>query len=475
MESVLDFARKRELLRAGDRVAVAVSAGADSVALLRMMLDLREEAGIVLSVAHLNHLLRGAESDADEEFVRKLAARFDLECHVERRDVRANASEGHFGIEAVARGLRYEFFGRLIRSGTANTVATAHTADDQAETVLLRLLRGTGFRGLGGIRLRLAAGAAEGRGQIVRPLLRTSRTAVREYLSAIGQDWREDSSNKELKFARNRVRQLLIPLIEKEFNPGIISRLADLAQIAQGEEELWEERCRELRTQMAAETGRELVLDLRHFGKLPGGMQRRLIQSFEDLGLTLEFRHVEEIISLAAGEPKAGTVILPCGWKAVRAGAELRLRFAEQKRGHVTDYEYRLEVPGSVMIRETNVAIEASFTNGAGAGGEEHLADPRKLPRPLVVRPWRAGERFRPQHSKETKKIKELLQDRHITGDAKKLWPVVASGAEIVWVRGLGVSEDFRSRDGQGISILEQDSTSVKTLSARAKKGPSVT
>jgi tRNA(Ile)-lysidine synthase len=159
----------------------------------------------------------------------------------------------------------------------------------------------------------------------------------------------------------------------------------------------------------------------------------------------------------------------------VRAGAELRLRFAEQKRGHVTDYEYRLEVPGSVMIRETNLAIEASFTNGAGAGGEEHLADPRKLPRPLVVRPWRAGERFRPQHSKETKKIKELLQDRHITGDAKKLWPVVASGAEIVWVRGLGVSEDFRSRDGQGISILEQDSTSVKTLSARAKKGPSVT
>jgi len=455
-KSVLGFIRERDLASPGDRVAVAVSGGADSVALLRMMLDLREGAGIVLSVAHLNHLLRGTESDADEEFVRKLAETFDLECHVERRDVSAYADKRHLGTEAAARRVRYEFFQRLIRSGEVNKVATAHTRNDQAETVLLRLIRGTGFRGLGGIRPCLVVKGDQSRGEIVRPFLETTRDSIREYLSAIGQDWREDSSNNELGFARNRVRQLLIPLLEEEFNPGIIERLSDLAVVAQGEEEFWSQRCGELRVEMPAEKGGEHILDLRRFSKLQRAEQRRFIQSLEGPGFTFEFRHMEELLALAAGGSKAGKLELPRGWKAVRCGSELRIIHAKEDRETGTQYEYPLAVPGSVNVTEANVAIEVFRINGAGAANPTHLADPKKLLRPLVVRPWRPGERFRPQHSKEPKKIKELLQDRHIVGGIKQLWPVIASGDQVVWVRELGVGQDFRSESGQGISIRDR-------------------
>lgn len=469
-ESVLHFVRERELLRAGDRLAIAVSGGADSVALLCVMLELRDEIGTVVTVAHLNHGLRGAESEADEEFVRKLAARLGFECHAERHDDGAYANKRRLGSEAAARRVRYEFFQRLIRSGKVNKVATAHTRNDQAETVLLRLTRGSGFRGLGGVRPRLVVSGNQSYGEIIRPFLDARRDAIREYLSAIGQPWREDSSNTELKFARNRVRRILVPLLEKEFNPRIVDRLSDLAEIARAEEGFWEKKCRELRAQLMAESAGEYRLDLRPFGKLQKGVQRRFIQSLEHAGPTLEFRHMEELLALAADGSKAGKLELPCGWIAVRSGGELRIIPPKAGQKPAKNYEYPLPVPGSVTVTEANVAIETSRINGAGAANTTAAADPSLLQGPLVVRPWRAGERFRPQHSKQPKKIKQLLQDRHITGEIKALWPVVARGDDIIWVRGLGVSQDFRSLGGQGISI--QDRSLDSTRQTRKQGSP---
>ena len=241
-EQLRNTIRKYGSIRPGDRVAAAVSGGADSVALLCLLLELRAEFGIVLSVAHVNHKLRGEESDQDERFVAQLAQRHGLELHAcdapiagghipetrseagseassdVRSDVRPNSgSEIGGGIEAVARKLRYSFFRQLARDGRVSKIATAHTLDDQAETVLLRIFRGTGIRGLSGIHPRIVfEEKGHAFGELVRPLLGFRRAALQEFLRQQGQSWREDSSNRDISFLRNRVRHRLLPLLDRE-------------------------------------------------------------------------------------------------------------------------------------------------------------------------------------------------------------------------------------------------------------------
>jgi len=298
-ERVLAHIRSEELLRAGDRVGIAVSGGIDSVALLRLFLELRSELGIVLSVVHFNHKLRGAESDSDQEFVAKLAREHGVEFYCASGDVAQLAAEQRAGTEAAARELRYGFFNNLLESGedsieesnpsgaaaydlvsfnrsagsvapaqsvpqgpkpesfrpvigTAgvapfpkqflNKIATGHTLDDQAETVLMRMIRGTGLRGLGGIypRIMVAHEDGDGHGEIIRPLLRIRRRELEAYLADLKQSWREDSTNADSKFTRNRVRQLVLPLLEREFNPAVVESFAELAEIARDEEDYWE-------------------------------------------------------------------------------------------------------------------------------------------------------------------------------------------------------------------------------------------
>src|SRR5271168_5403838 len=272
------------------------------------MLELRRELGIVLSVVHFNHKLRGAESDSDQEFVAGLARSHDLEFYVDGDDVALHAAEERVSVEAAARELRYGFFGHLLeagaeapvlmeaenrsgespapglprglkphsdestlrgpegplfhgaaevhgaaedvlfprpsvpRTGVLNKIATGHTLDDQAETVLMRMIRGSGLTGLGGIHSRLVVEGDDGEicGEIVRPLIGVRRRDLEQYLRDTGQSWREDSSNTDSAFTRNRLRKLVVPLLEKEFNPAVAENLAELAEIARGEEEYWE-------------------------------------------------------------------------------------------------------------------------------------------------------------------------------------------------------------------------------------------
>ena len=316
-ERVLGHIRREELLRAGDRVGVAVSGGIDSVALLRLLLELRHELGIVLSVVHFNHQLRGAESDADQEFVAGLAREHGLEFYGAGGDVAQLAAEEGSGVEAAARELRYGFFRSMLGSGedldevlplprptSASTsgakaqgirssdrsagsaappqgnpqglkpeslippdgtteavpfpnffqpsvqarptildkIVTGHTLDDQAETVLMRVIRGTGLRGLGGIypRILVEREDEDGHGEIVRPLLGVRRRELEQYLAELKQPWREDSTNADSKFTRNRVRRLVLPVLEREFNPAVLEGLSELAEIARDEEDYWE-------------------------------------------------------------------------------------------------------------------------------------------------------------------------------------------------------------------------------------------
>ena len=456
-QSVLGFIRKQGLIRAGDRVGVAVSGGADSVALLRVMLELRAEMGIVLSVVHLNHQLRGAESDEDERFVAQLAANHGLEFICQTRDVTACSEQHKLSLEAAARQVRQEFFERTLQAGALSKIATAHTLDDQAETVLLRLVRGAGLRGLGAIRPRITVRNESGQaaGEIVRPLLGIPRVGAREYLTEIGQDWREDRTNLDLKHTRNRARHLLVPLLQKDFNPSIATRLAEFADIARVEEEFWAAKCEELSNRLLKNSGASqgFTLDLHGFAGLPKAAQRRFIQSLEEFGLSLEFSHIEDLISLASDKQQR-EIGLPCGWKAVRTSTELQFLPNEATgfKPRAGNYTYELPVPGSVLVPEAGVAIEAKVVEGPGF----KLTNPSVLKAGLTVRNWRPGERFWPQHSKQPRKIKELLQDRHVTGEAKRFWPVVASGNEIIWVRGLGIRHDLLVDGEEGLLIIDR-------------------
>ncbi|HVZ60795.1 MAG TPA: tRNA lysidine(34) synthetase TilS, partial [Terriglobales bacterium] len=310
--------RRHRMLHPGDRVGVAVSAGADSVALLHILLALRSELGITLSVVHFNHRIRGGEADLDQDFVSALARTLDVEFHCSSADTPAHAAESRLGLEAAARDLRYQYFRHLLSSGAVHRIATAHTRDDQAETVLLRFLRGSGTRGLAGIYPVLIPGIDSSAANpahppaIVRPLLQAGRDELRLYLKDLGQSWREDASNTELKFTRNRIRHALIPVLERDYNPALQQVLAESAEVARAEEQFWtQETARQMNVLLCtppqsaslstptppAPPPLALRLDLLRLQPL--ALQRRLVRAAaESLRLHLDFHHVEQILSL---------------------------------------------------------------------------------------------------------------------------------------------------------------------------------
>ena len=510
---VLDHVRRLEFLKPGDRVGVAVSGGADSVALLRLLRELRAELGIVLSIVHFNHKLRGIESDEDEKFVVDLARAHKLEFHVSSGDVGAEAAANNLSIETAAREMRYQFFRELQEEASDGTrlldkIATGHTLDDQAETVLMRVLRGTGTHGLGGIYPVVeleedsTADGGEASAHVIRPLLNIRHRELETYLKEIGQPWREDSSNQDLHHTRNRVRHVLLPLLEREFNPAVTTNLAELAEIARAEEDYWEgevagwmgtaihwsepEWARSLGTSDSLiqlqpynpELQKRLLepgplvmnasIDLLWLLSEPLAIQRRAIKAVGDLaGFPLEFKHVEEIVHFAAAENNTGKQLsLPLGWKVVREPESLTFLTPDLRTQEriPADYEYPLALPGRAIVPEARLVIEAvrvlpgqDFKNNVGSKPEhgfDRLLDASLVSNSLKVRNWRAGDRFWPLHTKAPKKIKELLQEQHITGAERRFWPVVVHGDEIVWVRGLPAAERFRVRSEDAEAVL---------------------
>ncbi len=463
-QSVLSYIRGEGLLRAGDRLGVAVSGGADSVALLRIMLELREELGIVLSLVHFNHKLRGVEAEADEEFVAQLAQRHELPLHAGSGDVAVHAHGHHLSTEAAARDLRYRYFRQLFAGNTLNRIATGHTLDDQAETVLLRIVRGAGTRGLAGIYPKLIYSELSVSGSqfsVIRPLLTTRRKLLEAYLRDLEQDWREDSSNRDLRHARNRVRHGILPRLERTLNPAVRETLAETADVARAEEEYWQMEVARVWPDVWQAEGR--LLKPGGLRDLPLALRRRVVRAAaESLGLRLEFHHVEEVLELDPRGPRSA--VLPGGWRlSVTNGS---LQFDRPVAAADADYEYKLTVPGTIRIAEIGACFEAVLVPGSAAKGynPDHVLDPALLRKDLSVRNWRAGDRYWPAHCKASKKIKELLQERKLTGTERKLWPVVVSGAEIVWVRGFPAPARLHPRDAAREALVIREMAGPEDL-----------
>lgn len=438
------LALEPSLLRPGMRLAVGVSGGADSVALLRALHERRSELGLVLHVAHLHHGLRGAEADADLEFVRALAGELSLPFQEARVDVAAEAKIAGESIEEAARRLRYAWFRKLMADGHAEAVATAHTLDDQAETVCAKFLRGAWTEGLSGI--YPAVQFAEGR--ILRPLLGATRADVEAYLRAIGQTWREDSSNRDAAFARNRIRHELLPLLEG-WNPRLKEHLAQMSTLARDEESWWQAELARVAPQILMEgkpvrgggraSGADLAMDVQRLAALPLALQRRLLRhAAARLGVPLDFPSTETLRMLAL-EGRAGQKRdLAQGLRGERTPRELRLRL-EAASGRATGVtpEYTCTIPGeieapafAIRMRIAIGSVTPRTEAGVRAAGT------------AVLRNWRPGDRVHLRHSGGPRKVKEVLERLRVTGTARAVWPVLEVDGRIVWMKGVEVEPE---------------------------------
>ncbi|MGZ4889811.1 MAG: tRNA lysidine(34) synthetase TilS [Candidatus Angelobacter sp.] len=469
LEKVLKYIREQQLLKPGERVMVACSGGADSVALLHILAELREALGIVLSVAHFHHQIRGAEADTDLQFVEELAPRLQLGIHSGSGNVPEHAAESKISIETAARELRHQWFADLIKQGKADKIATAHTLDDQAETVLMRILRGTGVRGLAGI------APAQKAKHLVRPLLTTSRSEVEAYLKVKGQCWREDSSNLDLGHTRNRIRHTLLPLLERDFNPAIRQTLADLAELAHAEDEYWSNEVASLLPRLVHEgkpsrSGRSssgesqgiLALDLSALRNLPMAIRRQVMHgTAKKLGVSLEFKHIQQLTALAEHGKPGVKLVLPDGLRANRSVREIQ--FSRNMQELSENYCYFLPIPGEVTVPELGITIRARLISDgkqkASGYNTATLLKASLLGAKLTVRNWRAGDKFFPAHTQSPKKVKELLQParmgREFSSAQRKAWPVIESAGQIVWMRSFPASRDFAYDSGDAVLIEE--------------------
>jgi tRNA(Ile)-lysidine synthase len=442
--------RRYGMLNPGDKVVVAVSGGPDSVLLLRALLTLREEFSLGLHVAHVNHQLRGTESARDEAFVTDLALSLGLPISRCRVNVRQRAREEGLSLEDASRRARYEFLGAVARKFRARKIATGHTASDQAETVLLRLLRGAGGTGLAGI-------PPVREGKIIRPLIDLGGTEVREFLHREGIAFRRDSSNTQQDVLRNRVRLHLIPLLEKEFNPKIQQALARTARLlSEDDATLGRAAVQALRRAVRRRSSGQLALALPSLLKYNQSTQSRILrEALRDLRgdiLGLGFRHIDALLGLAGSGRTGAKTSLPGGVVASRGYGELVL---DLKPSPCPDAaETSLLIPGRTDLRGNGLVLVSELLG--------RQPSPRDLKRkdrvyldadafrsPLLVRTRKEGDRFQPFGLAREKKLKKVLIDDRIPRDKRQQLPLLVDGAgTILWIVGHRRSEKAKVTKG---------------------------
>lgn len=424
------------------QVAVAVSGGADSVGLLRTLVIAGQEIGLVLSVAHVHHGIRGAAADEDEHFVAELAAQLQLPFFLHRTDTPARARNQRQTLEEAGRHDRYAWFRDLIAQGKVNAVATAHTLDDQAETVLHRLLRGAWTEGLGSIHPVIACPG----GAIVRPILETRRAEINAWLRAIAQPWREDASNQDRSFTRNRIRHELLPQLV-QYNPRIEEQLARMAMLARDEEAWWEAELRKLLPTLvlpgrpvrgggravSTHPGEGSVgIELERLRELAPAVRRRVLRAAaQQLGCELNFEQTDRLMNLC--DPTASRrQELTAELRAERTARELRLvrEGPQARQGSPAPEAVELPIPGEAA--GLGVRLRAA---ARGTDREAH-------PAPAKLRGPQPGDRVRLRHSRNARPLKEIFERMQVEAERRRSWPLLEWGGRIVWMQGVDVDPE---------------------------------
>jgi tRNA(Ile)-lysidine synthase len=439
---VLAAIRRYGLVAKGDRVAAAVSGGADSVALAYLLAELSRAGALeFVGIAHLNHRLRGDASDRDEDFCRQVAHGCEVPFDVERCDVGAMLEAPGRSLEEAAREARYDYLERARLRLGADLVAVAHSLDDQAETVLLRLLGGAGTRGLGAIQPR--------RGRIVRPLLDVRRRELRTYLDTHELAYVEDESNRDLSRRRNRLRHQLMPRLVEVEGDGAIEAIARTARIAQADEAVL--------AALTVDTARcvtrsesPLRLDSTRLAREPLALKRRVLRWAVEhaTGKAPSFGQVEALVAFVA-QGTAGVIPVPGGLMELSPDGGVLFSAAERREASAAvwrDWHYALPVPGHVVIAEASGVISARSSDlegpapGAGTPWQVRLTRDA-VGDQLTVRPWKPGDRVRLPWGIGRKKVQDIFVDRKVPRSERHDIPLVVAGnGQILWVAGYAVA-----------------------------------
>jgi tRNA(Ile)-lysidine synthase len=425
-------------IRRGASMLIGLSGGADSVALTCAILELRERLRLRIAAAHLNHRIRGVESDRDEAFVRAMCARLGVELIVERAEgLDASISSANF--EERAREVRRDFLGRVADRVGAGYVALGHHRDDQAETVLMRLMRGAGAAGM-------AAMAEHGPGRLIRPMLSISRAEIRGYLDARATAFVEDSTNSSRDILRNRIRAELLPMLEREYAPGLGGRLVEVAAEMRSLDEL-----------VAAIAARELdamrrrggALEVSGFSGLNPAVQPVAIRLFlsERMGSLrrISRAHIEAMRQLILEGGSSDSIDLPGGWRAEREYNFFQLIEAGADRkgsGAGAGFSVAIAADGITVVEAAGFKFEASTIAAGDASMPDGLSvamfDAAKIADgPLVARNFMKGDRMHPMGMRGTRKVHDVFVDRKLPRARRERFPVVTVGGEIAWLPGL--------------------------------------
>ena len=452
-KKILDTVREtisvHRMFHRGDSVLVAVSGGADSVALVHVLLTLAVEYSLRPAIAHLNHCLRGSDSDRDAEFVRAIARQLGVPIYVETKDVFAFHQSRRLSLEEAGRRIRYDFFDALSAKYGFDKIALGHHSDDNAELVLLNLLRGSGPLGLSGI-------APVRAGKIVRPLIHLRRSEIIQYLAERKLPYVMDASNSDPAFMRNKIRHHLIPALQTAYNPRIIETLNRLGEILRAEDQWFDDALKPVLEQCVSfRADQKISLALPDFNKLSKAVRRRVIRK-AILSVKKDLRritllHVDAILNLIENGRVSGRLNLPDGILVVRNTRELTIlktnKNGKRPDGRIfqtasTDYQYAVPAMGTFLIKEADVSIALceidadDLPDFKETGARIAFFDLDRLHFPLLVRNLRPGDRFSPLGVNGTQKVKKYLINHKIPAAQRRKCPLLLSGDHIIWLAG---------------------------------------
>jgi len=447
LQRVSGYISRHRMVERGDKVLAAVSGGPDSIALLHILYLLKDELGISLHVAHLNHMFRGEESEKDALFVAEAAKRYGLPVTVKAVDVPQYRLRRHLSNQVAAREIRYGFFLETAGQAGASKVALAHQGDDQAETILINFLRGAGTTGLKGI-------PPVREGFYIRPLLNVRRSEIEAFCSEMNLAFRQDSSNLKPVYTRNRIRLNLVPLLEKEYNTGLVPALLRLGEICREEDSCLDDLAQAAFQGALLESGPgQVLLSLERLSAAPLAIRRRILrrawQAASGAAVNLDFQHAEAVLGLINSGTTGSQTVMPGNVVAVRTYSALELKAAQAKKG-LAGYLYPLQVPGVTHVPEIGVSVCAEILpreqdqNPRGLPLCEAMLDFEKLPPALFVRRRRAGDVFYPYGQVSQLKLKDFLIKQKVPREKRDRLPLVCTPEDIVWVGGIRTGEKWK-------------------------------
>ena len=450
-EKVMDFIKENSMFSIGDKVIVAVSGGPDSICLLYILNELKEELGISLIGAHINHCLRGDESDKDEKYSKKVCESLNINFYSKKVDINRISKEKNISSEMAGREVRYEFFQELMIKLNANKVALAHNANDQAETILMRIMRGTGIEGMVGIK--------PVRDKIyVRPILHLSRKEIEKYCEVNNISPRIDKSNLENVYARNKVRLELIPYIQDNFNKDIIKTLNRLSDIVKVDSD-YLESISAIEYKKHSDIDKQRVIlhrgaFMQHEAIVSRIIRSALLHIKHDL-CNFEKIHISSIIDLQKNDT-GKTTMLPQNIIAENCYGDIHI-YIKTKADEVNDTEYSLNINEKNFINSLNKVIRIEIKPKLGfteVKGNDYIRcfDYDKIREPITFRYRKDGDKFMPLGMKGNKKLKDLFMDLKIPKIKRNEIPLICFGDDIGWIVGYRVSEKFKvSKDTKNI------------------------